>query len=61
MSSRSLRRRSTAVASITALLLSVAAPAFADAPPPTSGGNGAGQSDQCTANPADRPASCSPK
>jgi hypothetical protein len=51
MSSRSLRRRSTAVASITALLLSVAAPAFADAPPPTNGGNIAGQSDQCTANP----------
>jgi hypothetical protein len=58
MSSRSLRRRSTAVASITALLLSVAAPAFADAPPPTNGGNSAGQSGQCTGNPADRPASC---
>jgi hypothetical protein len=49
----SLRRRSTAVAFITALILAVAAPAFADAPPPTNGGNGAGQSDQCTGNPAD--------
>jgi hypothetical protein len=26
--------------------------------PPTSGGNGAGSSGQCTANPADRPAVC---
>ena len=46
--------RSTAVAFITALLLAVAAPAFADDPPPTNGGNGAGQCDQCTGNPADR-------
>jgi hypothetical protein len=61
MSSPSLRRRSTAAAFITALLLAVPAPAFADAPPPTNGGNGAGQSDQCTGNPADRPASCGPK
>jgi len=38
----------------------VAAPAFADAPPPTNGGNGAGQSGQCTGNPGDRPASCGP-
>ena len=59
-SSRSLRRRSTASTFITALLLSLAAPAFADAPPPTNGGNGAGQSGQCTGNPADRPASCDP-
>ena len=26
--------------------------------PPTNGGNGAGQSGQCTGNPADRPAVC---
>jgi hypothetical protein len=55
-----LRRRSTAAAFITALLLSLAAPAFADAPPPTNGGNGTGQSSQCTGNPDDRPASCGP-
>jgi hypothetical protein len=61
MSSRSLRRGSTAVAFITALLLAVSAPAFADAPPPANGGNGAGQSGQCTGNPGDRPPSCSPK
>jgi hypothetical protein len=61
MSSRSLRRRSTAVAFITALLLAMAAPAFADTPPPTNGGDGAGQSGQCTGNPADRPASCGPR
>jgi Spy/CpxP family protein refolding chaperone len=34
--------------------------ALADAPPPTNGGNGAGQSGQCTGNPDDRPASCGP-
>jgi hypothetical protein len=59
MPSRSLRRRSTAVAFLTALL-TVAAPAFADAPSPTNGGNGAGQSGQCTGNPDNRPASCGP-
>jgi hypothetical protein len=32
--------------------------ASADAKPPTNGGNGAGQSGQCTGNPADRPAVC---
>jgi hypothetical protein len=51
-------RRGTLVAIITAGLLSVSAPAFGDAPPPTNGGNGAGSSGQCTGNPADRPASC---
>jgi hypothetical protein len=57
MSRRTLRRRSTAVAFITALLLAVSAPAFANAPPPTNGG---GQSGQCTGNPDGRPASCGP-
>jgi hypothetical protein len=38
--------------------LSLAAPAFADPSPPTNGGNGAGQSGQCTGAAADRPASC---
>jgi hypothetical protein len=40
------------------LLAGPAAAAFADATPPTNGGNGAGQSGACTGNPADRPAVC---
>lgn len=39
------------------VLLGVA-PAYADASPPTNGGNGAGQSGQCTGNPDDRPPVC---
>ena len=38
--------------------LAAAAPAFAEPSPPTNGGNGAGQSGQCTGPQADRPASC---
>jgi hypothetical protein len=34
--------------------------AFGNAPPPTQGGNGGGQSGQCTGDPASRPASCGP-
>jgi hypothetical protein len=34
--------------------------ALADAPPPTNGGNGGGQSGQCTGDPDSRPASCGP-
>jgi hypothetical protein len=41
-------------------LLIPAAAAFADSPPPTNGGNGAGQSGQCTGDPDSRPASCGP-
>jgi hypothetical protein len=52
--------RAAVVSVITAGLLALSAPAFANAPPPTNGGNGAGQSGQCTGNPADRPASCGP-
>jgi hypothetical protein len=33
-------------------------PALGNPSPPTNGGNGAGQSGQCTGNPDDRPASC---
>jgi hypothetical protein len=50
--------RSVAAAFATALVLSTAAPAFANPSPPTNGGNGAGHSGQCTGNPDDRPASC---
>lgn len=35
-----------------------AAPAFADPSPPTNGGNGAGQSGQCTGPAAERPTAC---
>ena len=41
--------RSVAAAFATALVLSTAAPAFANPPPPTNGGNGAGSSGQCHA------------
>jgi hypothetical protein len=47
-----------AVVALTAGLLSVSAPAFSNAPPPSNGGNGAGQSVRCTGNPDGRPASC---
>ena len=40
------------------LALATVGAAFADAPPPTNGGNGAGHSGQCTGNPAARPAVC---
>jgi len=50
--------RAATVALVTAAMLSLSAPAFANAPPPTNGGNGAGQSGQCTGNPDGRPASC---
>jgi hypothetical protein len=52
-------RRTLATITLTAgLLLGSAAVAFADAPPPTEGGNGAGSSGQCTGDPDDRPSSC---
>jgi hypothetical protein len=51
-------RKLSALLFATAALATAAAPAFANAPPPTNGGNGAGQSGQCTGNPDDRPASC---
>lgn len=50
--------KGVAAAFVTALLLSTAAPAFATPHPPTNGGNGAGQSGQCTGPADERPASC---
>jgi hypothetical protein len=41
-----------------ALCVGLAPAAWANPSPPTNGGNGAGQSGQCTGNPADRPAVC---
>jgi hypothetical protein len=52
--------RASIVALLTAGLLTLSAPAFANPSPPTNGGNGAGHSGQCTGNPNDRPASCGP-
>ena len=51
-------KRMLALATVIASLALTAAPAFADPAPPTNGGNGAGQSGQCTGAAADRPASC---
>jgi hypothetical protein len=45
-------------AATAAIVLGSAVPAFADPQPPTNGGNGGGQSGQCTGAPADRPAVC---
>lgn len=40
------------------LFLATAVPVLASPSPPTNGGNGAGQSGQCTGPAADRPAVC---
>jgi hypothetical protein len=40
------------------MTLGTVMPAFANPQPPTNGGNGGGQSGQCTGPAADRPASC---
>jgi hypothetical protein len=53
------RVRRMVVGAFVALTLGlVAVPAHANPAPPTNGGNGAGQSGQCTGNPANRPAVC---
>ena len=41
-----------------AAMLAFGSIAAASPPPPTNGGNGAGQSGQCTGPQADRPSSC---
>jgi Spy/CpxP family protein refolding chaperone len=52
-------KRILAALLLTATILTIGiAAANADAQPPTNGGNGAGQSGQCTGNPDDRPAVC---
>jgi opacity protein-like surface antigen len=50
-----MRRFAIALVLALSLVVLSAAAAFADAQPPTNGGNGAGQSGQCTGNPDDRP------
>jgi hypothetical protein len=54
------KRAITILATLAALLVAGVTVAKADAPPPTNGGNGAGQSGQCTGDPDSRPASCGP-
>jgi len=52
-------RKGMALALSTGVLIGGIAPiASANPAPPTNGGNGAGQSGQCTGAPADRPAVC---
>jgi hypothetical protein len=53
-----MRKRIVAGLAAFGLAASVTAPALASPSPPTNGGNGAGQSGQCTGPAADRPASC---
>jgi hypothetical protein len=53
-----LKRRLGAISLAILLALGVAGQALAAPSPPTNGGNGAGQSGQCTGPAADRPASC---
>jgi hypothetical protein len=54
-----MRARKFVVSALLALTVALAASAaHANPPPPTNGGNGAGQSGQCTGAAADRPASC---
>jgi hypothetical protein len=52
------KRKVAALLASAALLLATAPTAFANPSPPTNGGNGAGQSGQCTGANADRPSSC---
>lgn len=55
-----MKRVVLAVLTAATMAAATAAPAFANATPPTNGGsaNGAGHSGQCTGALADRPASC---
>jgi hypothetical protein len=52
------RRTMAVLASSAALALALAPAATANPSPPTNGGNGAGQSGQCTGKNSERPASC---
>lgn len=51
-------KRGVAVLVLSGAIGSFATAAWANPPPPTNGGNGAGSSGQCTGNPDGRPASC---
>jgi opacity protein-like surface antigen len=51
-------KRIIAIATLVAVFMVPAGAALAEPSPPTNGGNGAGQSGQCTGPQDDRPASC---
>jgi hypothetical protein len=53
-----MKQRLAALAFALILALGTVATALADPQPPTSGGNGAGSSGQCTGPASARPASC---
>ena len=53
-----MKRKTIAVLFASLLTVATVAPAFEEPSPPTNGGNGAGQSGQCTGPQDDRPASC---
>jgi hypothetical protein len=53
-----MKRAIVAAVIAAGITIGTVGPAFGNPPPPTNGGNGAGQSGQCTGNPDDRPASC---
>jgi hypothetical protein len=55
---RRARSTSAVVLAAGAILAGVTPAALASPSPPTNGGNGAGQSGQCTGPQDDRPASC---
>lgn len=55
---RYTRKSLATVLAAAALSAGLAPAAWANATPPTNGGNGAGQSGQCTGPQDDRPASC---
>jgi hypothetical protein len=54
----SIRKTAAGILAASAICVGLAPAAWANPNPPTNGGNGAGQSGQCTGNPADRPAVC---
>jgi hypothetical protein len=53
-----MKRLVLVCAAVAAFVIGSAVPASANPAPPTNGGNGGGQSGQCTGNPDDRPAVC---
>jgi hypothetical protein len=53
-----LRRTAILLATTAALFTLTTGIAHADSAPPTNGGNGGGQSGQCTGNPDDLPTVC---
>jgi len=53
-----VKRKAVAFLLASLMAVATAAPAFAAPSPPTNGGNGAGQSGQCTGPASERPTSC---